>query len=77
MNDDLDSSANYTLPADPVGYMDGWEATLEALIPLEPKLVSRHFDLNLTGDNGFMSINKQVMQLRPVAKEYKANKYPL
>jgi len=48
-----------TEPETPVNYMDGWENTLEALIPLETKEVDRHFYLNLTGDNGFMSINKQ------------------
>lgn len=76
----LSTQTGIVLPAlaqTPVNYMDGWEPTLEALVPLPVKDMDRHYEVNLTGDNGFMSINQHSMQLRPIIPEYKANEYPL
>jgi len=55
-----------------------YERQLSALIPLVPKPADRILTVNLTGDNGFMSINNHSYQLYPmVPLPVPNNPYPL
>eukprot|EP00662_Eupelagonemidae_sp_cell21_P022922 gene22922-46942_t len=56
-------------PPAAAGWMDFWEAGLSAWTPLAPRPADRHVQLNLTGDNGFMSFNKHSFRLRPMTPQ--------
>lgn len=59
------------------GWMGLWETGLRAWQPLLPSNDSHNYLINLTGDNGFMSINQKSWQLRPSTDVYTPNPSPI
>jgi FtsP/CotA-like multicopper oxidase with cupredoxin domain len=64
-------------PHGAVGYMEDWVMQLQAWTSLSEKATDVLWNLNLTGDNGFMSINTHAWRLRPAVAVYEKNPYPL
>jgi len=54
-----------------------YERLLSALVPLSVKQADRIVSLNLTGDNGFMSLNNHSYQLYPDVSPSVPNAYPI
>ena len=72
-----DIKINNIIKKNAVGYMSNWETKLKAFYPLKDKYIEKTYTLNITGDNGFMSINKKSWQLRPLVNNFIDNKYPI
>ena len=72
-----DININNVINKKAVGYMSNWETKLQAFYPLKDKYINKMYTLNITGDNGFMSINKKSWQLRPLVNNFIDNKYPI
>lgn len=51
--------------------------TVRAWYPLTPRPVDKYFVLNLTGDNGFMSMNEYSYQMPPSVPEFVPNPNPM
>jgi len=67
-----------TTPSQAPGMLRGdFETSLRAWTPLPPASPTVTFALNLTGDNGFMSIDKRSWQLPPEAAVFVPNPHPL
>jgi FtsP/CotA-like multicopper oxidase with cupredoxin domain len=76
INDTDATVFNTTSDLTPGMMSDQTEINLEAFFPLENKPVNTTLKLDLTGDNGFMSINNRSYLLPPMVPVFQPNPYP-
>lgn len=60
-----------------VGWMEDWETSIAAWVPLSVMPANVTFTIDMTGDNGFESINTRSWRLRPNVDTFAPNPFPL